>query len=263
MRRKIEAIILDWSGTIVDYGCMATEENYREIFQEFGISLTTKEIRAKMGIEKIDHIRAILESERVSKLWYKNTNMEPNEGDVRELNRRFEKKIFEKVEKYSAPKEYVKLALEKIRESGIRIGSTTSYSTEVMEFLTKIVAKKGVIVDCWINADQVNGQGRPNPYMIFKNMEKMGVSSVRNVIKVGDTVNDIKEGINAGVVTVGVIDGSSEMGLPYSEFESLSDEDKNIARKKVHDKFKNAGANYIINDFRTLPYIVAQIENKK
>ena len=99
--------------------------------------------------------------------------------------------------------------------------------------------------------------------MIFKNMEKMGVSSVRNVIKVGDTVNDIKEGINAGVVTVGVIDGSSEMGLPYSEFESLSDEDKNIARKKVHDKFKNAGANYIINDFRTLPYIVAQIENKK
>lgn len=261
--KKIEAVILDWSGTIVDYGCMATEENYREIFQEFGISLTTKEIRAKMGIEKVDHIRAILESERVSKLWYKNTGIEPNEGDVRELNRRFENKIFEKVEKYSLPKEYVKQALEKIRESGIRIGSTTSYSTEVMEFLTKIAAKKGIIVDCWINADQVNGQGRPNPYMIFKNMEKMGVSSVRNVIKVGDTVNDIKEGINAGVVTVGVIDGSSEMGLSYAEFEALSDEDKNISRKKVHDKFKNAGANYIINDFRTLPYIVAQIENKK
>ena len=42
--RKIEAVILDWSGTIVDYGCMATEENYREIFEDFGIHLTTKEI---------------------------------------------------------------------------------------------------------------------------------------------------------------------------------------------------------------------------
>ena len=49
--RKIEAIILDRSGTLVDYGCMATEEIYREIFQEFNIELTTKEIRAKMGIE--------------------------------------------------------------------------------------------------------------------------------------------------------------------------------------------------------------------
>lgn len=261
--RKIEAIILDWSGTIIDYGCIATEENYREIFQEFGIELTTKEIRAKMGIEKVDHIRAILESDRVSELWFKNTGMEPNEGDVRELNRRFESKIFEKVEKYSDPKEYVKQTLETIRESGIRIGSTTSYSTEVMEFLTKIVAKKGVMVDCWINSDQVKGQGRPNPFMIFKNMEKMGIGSVRNVIKVGDTVSDIKEGINAGVITVGVVDGSSEMGLSLEEFELLSDADKTLARKKVFDKFKKAGADYIMNDFRTLPYIVAQIQNKK
>lgn len=261
--RKIDAVILDWSGTIVDYGCMAAEENYKEIFSEFGVELTTKEIRAKMGIEKVDHIRAILESDRVSKLWYKNTGIEPNEGDVRELNRRFEEKIFEKVEKYSAPKEYVRKTLETLRESGIRIGSTTSYSSDVMEFLTNIAAKKGVTVDCWINSDQVKGQGRPNPYMIFKNMEKMGIGSVHNVIKVGDTVNDIKEGINAGVAAIGVIDGSSEMGLSLTEFESLSDEDKNSARKKVYDKFKKAGADYIINNFSSLPYIIAQIENKK
>ncbi len=261
--RKIEAIILDWSGTLVDYGCMATEEIYREIFQEFNIELTTKEIRAKMGIEKVDHIRAILESNRVSELWLENTGMEPNEGDVRELNRAFERKIFEKVEKYSDPKEYVLNALETIRESGVRIGSTTSYSTEVMEFLTKIASKKGLEVDCWINADQVKGQGRPNPYMIFKNMEKMGIGSVRNVIKVGDTVNDIKEGINAGVITIGVIDGSSEMGLSYTEFEALNYGDQKILREKVANKFKSAGADYVINDFRTLPYIVSQIKNKK
>lgn len=261
--KKIEAEILDWSGTLVDYGCMAAEENYREIFEEFGITLSTNEIRSKMGIEKTDHIRSILESERISKLWLKNTGMEPNEGDVRELNRRFEAKIFEKVKKYSEPKEYVNKTLDILRESGIRIGSTTSYSSEVMKFLTEIAAKRGIIVDCWINSEQVKGQGRPNPFMIFKNMEKMGVGSVRNVIKVGDTLNDIKEGINAGVTTVGIIDGSSEMGLSLSEFESLNDNDKNIARKKVYNKFKNAGADYIINNFSTLPYIVAQIENKK
>lgn len=36
--------------------------------------------------------------------------------------------------------------------------------------------------------------------------------SADSVIKVGDTVSDIREGKNAGVMTVGVIEGSSEMG---------------------------------------------------
>lgn len=45
--RKIEAVILDWSGTIVDYGCMAAEENYREIFEEFGINLPQAKLEQK------------------------------------------------------------------------------------------------------------------------------------------------------------------------------------------------------------------------
>ena len=248
--RKIEAVILDWAGTLVDYGCKATGENYRQIFAHYNIELTTKEIRAKMGIEKVDHIRAILESERVSKLWYKNTGMEPNEGDVRELNRAFDIYMLENLETYSAPKEYVRQTLETLRESGIKIGSTTSYSTDIMEHLTAFAATKGVYVDCWINSEQVKGQGRPNPYMIFKNMEKLGATSVRNVIKAGDTVNDI-------------IEGSSEMGLSQEEFDALSEKEKAAERKRVHDKFKQAGADYIINNFSSLPYIVAQLQNRK
>ena len=37
--------------------------------------------------------------------------------------------------------------------------------------------------------------------MIFRNMEALGLSDVRRVMKVGDTVSDIKEGKNAGVYT--------------------------------------------------------------
>ena len=42
------------------------------------------------------------------------------------------------------------------------------------------------------------------------------------VAKVGDTISDIKEGKNAGVFTVGVTEGSSQMGLSLAEFEALS-----------------------------------------
>ena len=46
------------------------------------------------------------------------------------------------------------------------------------------------------------------------------------MIKVGDTISDIKEGKQAGVISVGVIVGSSQMGLTKEEYEALSPEEK-------------------------------------
>lgn len=56
--------------------------------------------------------------------------------------------------------------------------------------------------------------------MIHKNMQYFKNKSVDEVIKVGDTVSDIQEGKNAGVLTVGVIEGSSLMGISYDEYQN-------------------------------------------
>ena len=61
--------------------------------------------------------------------------------------------------------------------------------------------------------------------MIFRNMEELKLSDVRKVMKVGDTVSDIREGKNAGLYTVGIIEGSSVVGLSQREFEALSPEE--------------------------------------
>ena len=47
--------------------------------------------------------------------------------------------------------------------------------------------------------------------MVFRNLEALNVSSVNGAIKVGDTAADIKEGKNAGLISVGVVEGSSVM----------------------------------------------------
>lgn len=70
--------------------------------------------------------------------------------------------------------------------------------------------------------DSTGQKGRPYPYMIFRNMETLGI--VRKVLKVGDTASDIKKGKHAGVWSAGVIVGSSEMGL--TESTALSPEEK-------------------------------------
>ena len=87
-------------------------------------------------------------------------------------------------------------------------------------------------------------------------MEALDVTSVKNVVKVGDTISDIKEGINAGVISVGVIEGSSEMGLSEEEYNNLSEDEKNNLCQKVKDSFLKAGADYVINNMSELPSLV-------
>lgn len=98
----------------------------------------------------------------------------------------------------------------------------------------------------------VNSKGRPYPYMIFRNMEALELISVDKVLKVGDTIADIKEGVNAGIDTVGIIEGSSLMGLSQEEYEALSEDKKNAMDLKVVSAYQDAGTKYIIRDISGL-----------
>lgn len=64
------------------------------------------------------------------------------------------------------------------------------------------------------------------------------------------TISDIKEGKNAGVVTVGVIEGSSEMGLSREEFENLGEIERMARMKAVEERYLEAGADYVVTDIR-------------
>ena len=90
------------------------------------------------------------------------------------------------------------------------------------------------------------------PQLIFRNMEELKLSDVRKVIKVGDTVSDIKEGKQAGMESVGVLEGSSVLGLSQKEYEALSDAEKEEKLKEAEKTFMEAGADYVIRDIRGL-----------
>lgn len=87
-------------------------------------------------------------------------------------------------------------------------------------------------------------------------MEALKVKKVKNVIKVGDTVSDIKEAKNAGVIAVGIIEGSSEMGLTKEEYENLGEIHKEARIKAVTERYKEAGADFVIMDIRGILDII-------
>ena len=64
--RNVEAVIFDWAGTTVDYGCFAPVQAFVEVFKHFGIEPTMQEVREPMGMLKIDHIRTMLHMPRNS-----------------------------------------------------------------------------------------------------------------------------------------------------------------------------------------------------
>ena len=243
---KWEAVIFDWAGTTVDYGCFAPVQAFAEVFKHFGIEPTMDEVREPMGVLKRVHIQTMLEMPRIHGLWTEKYGKEPTEEDVDAMYGLFEEKLMGILHRFTEIKPYVAETVDTLRKAGIKIGSTTGYTDEMMSVVVPRAKEQGYAPDCWFSPDATGNCGRPYPYMIFKNMETLHVKSVENVMKVGDTVSDIKEGKNAGEYTVGVIEGSSEMGVSEAEYEVLAKEEREKKINEVKEKFLNAGADAVI-----------------
>lgn len=255
----IEAVIFDWAGTAVDYGCFAPVQAFREAFAHYDVPVTMEETRKPMGMLKRDHIRTMMKMERIAAEWKRVHGREATEEDVEAVYAQFEPKLFFILENYSSPKPFVLETVDTLRKMGIKIGSSTGYTDAMMDIVVKGAAKEGYSPDFWISPDCVGGKGRPYPYMIFENMKVLGVSSVKNVVKVGDTVSDIREGVSAGVWSVGVIEGSSELGLTQEEFEQMSPEQKEKECCRVEQVFRKAGADFVIDNLSQLPALIRML----
>ena len=140
---KIQLVIADWAGTTVDYGCFAPVNAFEKAFQAFDIHPSMDEIREPMGLLKIDHIRAMLNMERIRGQWLEKYGKDPQDGDVTAIYRVFEEKLMESLSEYALPKPGVTEAMEKLRGMGIRIGSTTGYTDEMMDVVKKKAAENG------------------------------------------------------------------------------------------------------------------------
>lgn len=255
---KIKGIIFDWAGTTVDYGCFSPVGAFIEAFKNSGIEITIDEAREPMGMLKIDHTRAILKMDRVKNLFIDKYKREANEDDVNKLYKSFEEVLFSTLEDYININPYVLDVVDEIKKRGIKIGTTTGYTKEMMEIILPIAKEKGYYPSFTIASDEVL-KGRPHPYMIYENLKHLNIEDSKTVIKVGDTVVDIKEGINAGAITVGVILGSSELGLNYQEVQAMDKEELGERMQVVREKLISAGADYVIDDMRGLLKIIDEI----
>jgi phosphonoacetaldehyde hydrolase len=80
------------------------------------------------------------------------------------------------------------------------------------------------------------------------------------MVKVGDTLPDIEEGLNASMWTVGLALTGNLLGLNEAEVNAMSAEEREKASQKIKSQLYQAGAHYAINGIWDLPDILGQIE---
>lgn len=186
---------------------------------------------------------------RLHEQWTEKYGAEPDEKAVETIYGAFEDSLMRSLEQYAAPKPDVVETVAKLREMGLKIGSTTGYTDKMMAVVTENAAKQGYAPDAWFSPDSVDGLGRPNPYMIFANMRKFQVPSVQAVVKVGDTVSDIRE---AGA-PVSARSACSRAGMTQAAYEALSAEKKQAALDRARQMFLEAGADDVLLNIEQLP----------
>lgn len=196
---------------------------------------------------------------QIAAAWERVHGAAPTEDDVQELYGPYEERLLSILDRFADPKPHVLDAVAELRAAGVKIGSTTGYNDKMMAIVEPKAAEASYAPDFSITPDAVGGKGRPFPYMMFRNMEALGVSDVRRVIKVGDTVSDIREGKAAGVISVGVIEGSSEMALSEAEYAALDQAQREEACARVAGVFRAAGVDAVIRTMAELPALARQV----
>lgn len=257
--KKISCVIMDWAGTAVDFGCFAPLNAFLKVFsEEKGIDITYRQAREPMGLLKIDHIKAILNMPEVNEKFRARYGRDWNMEDINEMYVSFEKHLFASLSNFTTPIPGVLDTIKELRESSIKIGSTTGYTQAMMDVVRPGAAAKGYVVDNLVTPDNLPA-GRPAPYMIYKNMIDLAIPSVDNVVKVGDTIADIKEGVNAKVWSIGIITGSNEMGITEEEYNRRTPDELAALKQEVRERMMAAGAHFVLDNITELPACIEKI----
>jgi phosphonoacetaldehyde hydrolase len=261
--KRIKIVILDWAGTAVDFGSFAPVEAFIEAFRAFGMTPTMDETRAYMGLPKRAHIESMLSEERLSSLWRRVNGRDFTDADVDEIYARFEPALFSVLKDHATPLPGLCDTVARLRDMGVQIGSTTGYTAAMMEIVTDLAATAGYAPDCLVCPDEVRGIGRPYPYMLWRNLEKLGILSIDDAVKVGDTAADIREGKNAGCLSVGVIEGSSMLGLREDELNALAGADRLAVFEDVRRRYSECGADFVIENISGLPDLIGSMTRRR
>lgn len=257
----IQAVFLDWAGTVVDHGSIAPVKALEDIFADAGVPVPRPLVRSYMGLAKKDHIRKLLEEPEVIAKWISAHGKAPTEGNVKQLYQRFEPQMMALLAGYADVISGTAETTEILRARGIKIAGTTGYTRPMLEHLQTLAAAQGYRTDASLVPEDV-GAGRPYPWMCYKLAIDLRIYPLSACVKVGDTESDIREGRNAGMWTIGLTRSGNAVGLTEAEWHHLDLKDQSRLLASAEKDLRNAGAHYTAEAIGDILPILDEIEQR-
>ncbi len=259
MAERIRLVVFDWAGTTVDHGCFAPVAPFVEALRRAGVAISDADARGPMGLDKKDHLRALLAAPDAERQWL---DAHPNPVTKSDIERIYLDMIplaVESVAKHSGLIAGITNVAEELRARGIKVGASTGYFKEAALACYAAAEKQGYKPDFAVCASDVP-QARPAPWMMYRNMEALGVYPAEAVLKVGDTVPDIGEGLSAGCWSAGVVTTGNEMGLSAADLTAMPPAERSRRLDVIRDKLLDAGAHDVVDSIRDVPRLVEEVD---
>lgn len=260
----VRYVMLDCSGTVMDKYVDAPAIVFVEVFKRSGIEITMQEARAPMGLRKDLHIKALTEMPSVRAKWRAVHGRDPNAQDVADMFSLFVPMQLDILKRgnYSDLLPGVAEVCRDLQAQGCKIGVTTGFIRDMLDILLEGGRKQGFLPDTSVAGDEVETP-RPLPYMVIKNLERMGVANLQNAMRLTVKVDDTVSGAGEGAPMcwrVGVSQWSNYVVDSWEQARSLSPaqlQEREVAAKEK--LVRESGAHYVVDDLRSLPAVIDDI----
>ncbi len=259
-RGKVQALVLDWSGTIADAYVIAPAVVFVEVFKNQGVEISMEEARGPMGLRKDLHIKMLTEDPVIAERWKSIKGKYPDQSDVDVMFKDFVPLQLDCLRKYTTILPGVKDVLVDMQKQGLKIGASTGFVRSMVDVLLEDSIKQGFTPDATVAGDEVINGARPAPHMVWKNLDLMNISEIKSVVKCDDTVSGVGEALNAGCWGVGLVRYSNYMNINSLDEEATLSEAE-IQRRMAHTRkiLLESGAHYVIDSLVELPAVIDDI----
>jgi len=261
MSFPVKAVVFDWAGTMVDFGCMAPVEALIDVFAGEGVALSAGEARRDMGKAKHDHLTAIMADPAVAARWLADKGAAATDADIARIYKNLVPAMTAAASRASVLIPGAAETATALGALGVRIGSGTGYTREMMADILASAAKQGYAPEVVVCAGETPS-GRPAPLMTWKALIALDAWPARACIKVDDAAVGIEEGRLAGCWTVGLSASGNGVGLDRESFLALSPQERRTRLTGAETALRDAGADFVIEDVSQLLPVVHEIARR-
>ena len=261
MSFPIKAVIFDWAGTMVDFGCMAPVAALMDAFAAHGVAVTDKEARRDMGRAKRDHVAALVADRDVAARWTAAKGAGPRETDIDAIYASLEPLMEAQAARCADLIPGAAEIAATLGQLGVKIGSGTGYTRRMMSGILPRAAAQGYSPEVVVCAGETPS-GRPAPLMTWKALIALDAWPAHACVKVDDAAVGIEEGRLAGCWTIGLAASGNGLGLSLPDYRALPEADRHARVNAAAAQIKSAGADYVIDSVADIRPVLEAIATR-